>query len=368
MSERIYNFSAGPAVLPEPVLRKAQEAVWNVAGSGIGIMEHSHRGKVFDKILDEAEAACRELAGIPDGYRVLFLQGGASLQFSMVPMNLLPADRTADYLVTGVWAQKAVKEAKILGGKVHIAASGESTNFDRIPKAEEISYSPEPAYVHLTTNNTIYGTQWRSEPAIPAGVPLVADTSSDMYSRPIDVRKYGLIYAGAQKNLGPSGVTLVIVRDDLVEAGPKTLPTMLQYRTFAAEKSLYNTPPTFGIYIIGEVFKWVKAQGGLAAMAEHNEAKAKLLYDYLDNGDFFRGTVQPNSRSLMNVTFRAPSEELESKFISEATKRGLDGLKGHRSVGGMRASIYNAFPREGVVALVTFMKEFERANRTVAVS
>jgi len=368
MSERIYNFSAGPAVLPEPVLRKAQEAVWDVAGSGIGIMEHSHRGKVFDRILDEAEAACRELAGIPDGYRVLFLQGGASLQFSMVPMNLLPAERTADYLLTGVWAQKAVKEAKILGGKVHIAASSESTNFDRIPKAEEISYSPEPAYVHLTTNNTIFGTQWRSEPAIPAGAPLVADTSSDMYSRPIDVRKYGLIYAGAQKNLGPSGVTLVIVRDDLVEAGPKTLPTMLQYRTFAAEKSLYNTPPTFGIYIVGEVFKWVKAQGGLAAMAEHNEAKARLLYEHLDNGDFFRGTVQTNSRSLMNVTFRAPSEELENQFIAEATKRGLDGLKGHRSVGGMRASIYNAFPREGVVALVTFMKEFERVNRAAAVS
>jgi phosphoserine aminotransferase len=367
MSDRIYNFSAGPAVLPEPVLRKAQEAVWDVAGSGIGIMEHSHRGKVFDRIIDEAEAACRELAGIPDNYRVLFLQGGASLQFSMVPMNLLPADRTADYLLTGVWAQKAVKEVKVLGGKVHIAASSESTSFDRIPKPEEIGYSPEPAYVHVTTNNTVYGTQWRSEPAVPAGVPLVADTSSDMYSRPIDVRKYGLIYAGAQKNLGPAGVTLVIIRDDLVEAGPRTLPTMLQYRTFAAEKSLYNTPPTFGIYIIGEVFKWIKAQGGLAAMAEHNEAKARLLYEHLDAGDFFRGTVQTSSRSLMNVTFRAPTEELEGKFIAEATKRGLDGLKGHRSVGGMRASIYNAFPREGVVALVTFMKEFERANRTAAV-
>jgi phosphoserine aminotransferase len=366
MSDRIYNFSAGPAVLPEPVLRKAQEAVWNVAGSGIGIMEHSHRGKVFDRIIDEAEAACRELAGIPDNYRVLFLQGGASLQFSMVPMNLLPAERTADYLLTGVWAQKAIKEAKILGGKIHIAASTEATKFDRVPKPEEISYSPEPAYVHLTTNNTIYGTQWRSEPAVPAGVPLIADTSSDMYSRPIDVRKYGLVYAGAQKNLGPSGVTLVILRDDLVEAGPKTLPTMLQYRTFAADKSLYNTPPTFGIYIIGEVFKWIKAQGGLAAMAEHNEAKARLLYEHLDNSDFFRGTVQPTSRSLMNVTFRGPTEDLEAKFIAEATKRGLDGLKGHRSVGGMRASIYNAFPREGVVALVTFMKEFERANRTSA--
>jgi phosphoserine aminotransferase len=367
MSDRIYNFSAGPAVLPEPVLRKAQEAVWNVAGSGIGIMEHSHRGKVFEKILDEAEAACRELAGIPDSYRVLFLQGGASLQFSMVPMNLLPDDRTADYLLTGVWAQKAVKEAKILGGKVHLAASSESTNFDRIPRAEEISYSTNPAYVHVTTNNTIFGTQWRSEPPVPAGVPLVADTSSDMYSRPIDVRKYGLIYAGAQKNLGPSGVTLVIVRDDLVEAGPKTLPTMLQYRTYAADKSMYNTPPTFGIYVIGEVFKWIKAQGGLAAMAEHNEAKAKLLYEHLDNSEFFRGTVQTTSRSLMNIPFRAPTEELEAKFIAEATKKGLDGLKGHRSVGGMRASIYNAFPREGVFALVTFMKEFERANRSAAV-
>ena len=366
MSKRIFNFSAGPAVLPEPVLRKAQEAIWDAAGSGIGIMEHSHRGKVFDRVRDEAEQACRDLAGIPDHYRVLFLQGGASLQFSMVPMNLLPADRTADYLLTGVWAQKAVKEAKVLGAKVHIAATGESTNFDRIPKPAEIRYSERPAYVHLTTNNTIYGTQWKAEPAVPAGVPLVADTSSDMYSRPIDVSRYGLIYAGAQKNLGPSGVVLVIVRDDLVEAGPKTLPTMLQYRTHAAEKSLYNTPPTFGIYVMGEVFKWIQAQGGLAAMAEQNEAKAGLLYDYIDQSDFFRGTAQADSRSPMNVCFRAPTEELESKFVAEATRRGLDGLKGHRSVGGMRASIYNACPRAAVEALVAFMKEFERANRAAA--
>lgn len=363
MTDRIHNFSAGPAVLPEPVLRKAQEAVWNAAGSGIGIMEHSHRGKVFDRILTEAEANCRALAGIPDDYRVLFLQGGASLQFSMVPMNLLPADRTADFLLTGVWAQKAVKEVKVLGRKVHIAASSEATNFDRIPAAGEIKFSANPAYVHLTTNNTIYGTQWRSEPQVPAGVPLVADTSSDMYSRPIDVRKYGLIYAGAQKNLGPSGVVLVIVRNDLVEAGPDTLPTMLQYRTFAADRSLYNTPPTLGIYLVGEVFKWVQTQGGLAAMAQHNAAKAKLLYDFIDASEFFRGTVQPDSRSLMNVTFRAPTEELDGKFVAEATKRGLDGLKGHRSVGGMRASIYNACPRAAVEALVAFMKEFERANR-----
>ena len=221
-------------------------------------------------------------------------------------------------------------------------------------------------YVHITTNNTIFGTQWRTEPPVPAGVPLVADTSSDMYSRPIDVRKYGIIYAGAQKNLGPSGVVLVIIRDDLIEAGAKDLPTMLQYRTHAAENSLYNTPPTFGIYFMGEVFKWIQAQGGLAAMAEHNESKARLLYDYLDSSEFFRGTAQPDSRSLMNVCFRAPTEELEAKFISEATKRGLDGLKGHRSVGGMRASIYNACPRQAVEDLVKFMKEFERSNRAAA--
>jgi phosphoserine aminotransferase len=366
MSDRIFNFSAGPAVLPEPVLKKAQEAIWNVAGSGIGIMEHSHRGKTFDKIHAEAEQNCRELAGIPDGYTVLFLQGGASLQFSMVPMNLLPPDRTADYLVTGVWAQKALKEAKVLGRKVHVAATGEATNFDRLPDASAIRYSDRPAYVHLTTNNTIFGTQWPAEPAVPNGVPLVADTSSDMYSRPIDVSRYGLIYAGAQKNLGPSGVVLVIIRDDLVEVGPKDLPTMLQYRTHAAEKSLYNTPPTFGIYVMGEVFKWIKSQGGLQAMAELNASKAALLYDYLDASDFFHATAQPGSRSLMNVCFRGPTEELENRFIAEATKRGLDGLKGHRSVGGMRASIYNACPRAAVEALVAFMKEFEHANRGAA--
>ncbi len=365
MTDRIHNFSAGPAVLPEPVLRKAQEAIWNADGSGIGIMEHSHRGKVFDRIINQAEQACRDLAGIPDNYQVLFLQGGASLQFSMVPMNLLPADQTADYLVTGVWSQKALKECK-QAGKAHVAASSEATNFDRIPKPDEIRYSSAPAYVHLTTNNTIYGTQWPAEPPIPAGVPLIADTSSDMYSRPIDVRKYGLIYAGAQKNLGPSGVVVVIIRDDLVERGPKSLPTMLQYRTHAAEKSLYNTAPTFGIYVVGEVFKWIQSQGGLSAMAERNESKARALYDYLDASDFFRGTAQPDSRSRMNVCFRAPTEELEERFVKEAAKRGLDGLKGHRLVGGMRASIYNACPRASIDALISFMKEFERANRAAA--
>jgi phosphoserine aminotransferase len=361
MSDRIHNFGAGPAVLPEPVLQQAQKDIWNIAGSGIGIMEHSHRGKVFDRLIDEAERDCRELAGIPDNYRVLFLQGGASLQFSMVPMNLLRAEQTADYLVTGVWSEKAVKEAKLFG-TVHEAASGKASKFLRIPTPAEISYSASPAYVHLTTNNTIYGTQWTTEPAVPAGVPLVADTSSDIYSRPIDVSKYGLIYAGAQKNLGPSGVVLVIIRDDLIEHAPTDIPTMLQYRTQAGEKSLYNTPPAFGIYVMGQVFKWIKAQGGLGAMAERNEEKAKLLYDFLDGSRFFRGTAERDSRSRMNVCFRGPDEAQEARFIAEATKRGFEGLKGHRSAGGMRASIYNACPRASVEALVAFMAEFEGTN------
>jgi phosphoserine aminotransferase len=365
MSDRIYNFSAGPAVLPEAVLKQAQHDLWNIGGTGIGILEHSHRGKLFEKVIAEAEQDCRELAGIPDNYRVLFLQGGASLQFAMVPMNLLPKGATADYLVTGVWSQKAVKEAKLVGA-VHEAASSKDQNFCYIPGPDQIKYSAKPAYVHLTTNNTIYGTQWQAEPAVPAGVPLVADTSSDMFSRPIDVTRYGLIYAGAQKNLGPSGAVLVIIRDDLVEAGNKELPTMLQYRTHAGEGSMYNTPPTFGIYVMGRVFKWIREFGGLRAIAEHNAEKAKILYDYLDQSDFFRGAARPDSRSLMNVCFRAPTEELEARFVAEATKRGLDGLKGHRSAGGMRASIYNAFPKQGVSALVNFMKEFERANRTAA--
>ena len=367
MSDRIFNLGAGPGVLPEPVLRQAQQDLWNVAGSGMGVRELSHRGTVFDRIIVEAEAACRELAGIPDNYRVLFLQGGASLQFSMVPMNLLPAGGTADYLVTGVWSEKAVKEAKRIG-TVHEAVSSADRNHSYIPAAGAIRYSASPAYVHFTSNNTIYGTQWRTEPAPPAGVPLIADTSSDMYSRPIDVTRYGLIYAGAQKNLGPSGVVLVIIRDDLVEGGAKDLPTMLQYRTHAKDRSLYNTPPTFGIYMMGLVFKWIRSEGGLAGMAERNAEKATVLYDYLDQSDFFRGSAEPESRSLMNVCFRGPTEELEAKFIAEASKRGFEGLKGHRSTGGMRASIYNAFPKAGCDALVQFMKEFERANRAAAVS
>ena len=361
MTDRIWNFGAGPAVLPEVVLKKAQQDIWNVAGSGIGIAEHSHRGKVFDRIIKEAEQSCRDLAGIGDGYRVLFLQGGASLQFTMVPMNLLPKDRTADYLVTGVWSEKAVIEARRFGG-VHEAVSAAGTKFDRIPPVADIRYSPNPVYVHLTTNNTIYGTQWTTEPPVPAGVPLVADTSSDMFSRPLDIEKYGLIYAGAQKNLGPSGVVLLIIRNDLVEAGSGDLPTMLQYRTFAKENSLYNTPNTFGIYVMGEVFKWIKAEGGLGAMAERNAAKAKVLYDHLDQSKLFKARAQPGSRSLMNLCFYGPNDEVDNKFVAEAAKRGFEGLKGHRSAGGLRASTYNAMPIKGVRALVEFMKEFERAN------
>jgi len=362
MTDRIANFGAGPGALPEPVLRRARDDIWNIAGSGIGILEHSHRGKVFDRILTDAEAACRRLAGIPDRYRILFLQGGASLQFSMVPMNLLPAGGTADYLVTGTWAKKAVKEAKRVG-TTHVAATGEATNYSELPPPDATAWSPDPAYAHVTTNNTIVGTQWPVEPVVPDGVPLVADASSDIFSRPIDVSRYGVIYAGAQKNLGPSGIALVIIRDDLVERGPEDLPTMLQYRTHAAERSLYNTPNTFGIYMMGLVFEWILETGGLAAMAERNEAKARLLYDFLDDSTCFRGTAAAASRSRMNVCFRATTEELEKQFVAEATAHGLDGLKGHRSVGGMRASIYNACPLEHVEALVAFMKRFELENR-----
>ena len=362
MSERIHNFGAGPGVLPEPVLKQAQQDIWNIAGSGMGIAEHSHRGKLFEKIITEAEDEARRLAEIPDRYKVLFIQGGATQQFAMVPMNLLPQGRTADYLVTGVWAQKAHQEAQKFGD-THVALTGESCKFTKIPPVADIRYSANPAYVHLTTNNTIYGTQWIKEPPVPAGVPLVADTSSDMFSRPIDVTRYGLIYAGAQKNLGPSGIVLVIVREDLTEAAPKSLPTMLQYRTYVKERSLYNTPPTFAIYMVGEVLKWIRVSGGLGAMADRNASKAKILYDFLDQSELFKTPVDRDSRSLMNVCFRCPTEALDAQFVSEATAAGFEGLKGHRSAGGMRASLYNACPRASVEALVGFMKEFERTHR-----
>lgn len=361
MSERIFNFSAGPGVLPEAVLKQAQKDIWNIFGSGIGIMEHSHRGKSVDRVWAEAIADCRALANIPDNYSILFLTGGASQQFYQIPMNFLKKDQTADYINTGVWSTKAIKDAKPFGN-VHVAATSEDRNFAYIPKPEAIKFSASPRYVHFTTNNTIYGTEFKSEPVVPAGVPLIADASSDMFSRPIDISKYAMIYAGAQKNLGPAGVTLVIIRNDLMETGAENIPALLQYRAQAKEDSRLNTPPVFSVYMVGQIFKWILAEGGLKAMAERNAAKVKPLYDYLDSSKFFRANVDKDSRSLMNVCFRAPTEDLEAKFVKEAASAGLDGLKGHRSAGGMRASTYNAFPAEGVKALVQFMEKFEKAN------
>ena len=357
---RIHNFSAGPAVLPVEVIEQAQRDLLALPGVGMSLLEISHRSKAFDEVIEGCEADLRTLAGIPSNYHVLFLQGGASLQFSMVPMNLLSSGGSADYIVTGSWSQKAVKEAKRVGG-VKIAATTEGENFARIPTQSELTLDPNAAYVHYTTNNTIFGTEFHYVPDSGA-VPLVADTSSDMYSRPIDVSKFGLIYAGAQKNLGPSGVTLVIIRDDLVKRTPSSLATMLQYGIHVENKSMYNTPPVFGVYIMRLVLQWLLKQGGLAAIEQRNVRKADKLYAEIDRTGFYRGHAQKDSRSRMNITFRLPSEELEKKFAKDATAAGLDGLKGHRSVGGMRASIYNAFPEPGVDALVAFMKEFERTN------
>jgi phosphoserine aminotransferase len=361
MSQRIFNFSAGPAVLPEPVLQEAQRDLWDFAGTGIGILEHSHRGGPFERVIEETEADCRALAGIPASYKVLFLQGGASLQFAMLPANFLPDGRAADYIDTGAWSQKAIHEAGYYGS-VHVAASAKSANYTYIPSAAETHWSERPAYAHFTSNNTIFGAQFRSEPVPPPGVWLACDASSDIYSKPIDVTRYGVIYAGAQKNLGPAGVTLVIVREDLLEPPVRELPTMLRYRVHAEQGSLYNTPCSFGIYLMGRVFKWLLAQGGLPAIARRNEDKAAVLYDYLDGEPFYEVPVRRDCRSLMNVVFRTPSPELDKRFVAEATKAGLDGLKGHRSAGGMRASIYNAFPRAGCEALVQFMKDFAAKN------
>ncbi len=359
-SDRIFNFSAGPAVLPVPVLEQAQRELVALPGVGMSILEVSHRSKVFEDVLARAEADIRQLAGVPSNYRVLFLQGGASLQFTMVPMNLLSEGTTADYLVTGAWSTKAADEAKKIG-KVHVAATTKAEQFTRIPRAEEIVLTPGAAYVHMTSNNTIYGTEWKALPDI-GDIPLVSDTSSDMFSRPIDVPRHALIYAGAQKNMGPAGVTVVIIREDLLARSPASLPVMLSYAVHAENGSMYNTPPVFAIYMLGLVTRWLIGQGGLEAIAAVNERKAGRLYAEIDRTGFYRGTAQKESRSLMNVTFRLPSEELEKRFVTEAEKAGLDGLKGHRSVGGMRASIYNAFPEAGIDALTGFMKDFERRN------
>ncbi len=360
MTERIYNFSAGPAVLPVPVLERAREEMLSLPGVGMSVMEISHRSKTFDEIIGGAERGMRELMGIPENYHVLFLQGGASLQFSMVPMNLLSEGASADYIITGSWGKKALKEAK-KEGATNVAADLADSRYTRTPEPHEIKLDPNAAYVHMTSNETIEGVEWKDDPAV-GDVPLVCDASSDIMSRPVDVSKYGLIYAGAQKNLGPSGLTVVIIRDDLLKRAPDGLPTMLDYRVHAENKSLYNTPNTWGIYILNLVCDWVKSKGGLASVYRENQEKARLIYDAIDATDFYRGHAAPDSRSLMNVTFRLPTEELEKQFAKEATEAKLDGLKGHRSVGGIRASIYNAFPREGCEALVEFMGEFERKN------
>lgn len=357
---RIFNFAAGPAVLPVDVLEEVQRDLLSLPGVGMSVLEISHRSKPFEEIIQGCEADVRALAGIPEGYHVLFLQGGASLQFSMVPMNLLSAEGSADYIVTGAWSEKAVKEARRVGG-VKIAASTAGENFKRIPGQRELTLDPSAAYVHYTTNNTIFGTEFNYVPEV-GNVPLVADTSSDMFSRPIEASKYALIYAGAQKNLGPAGVTLVIIRDDMVTRTPASLPTMLQYAVHADNKSLYNTPPAFAVYVMRLVLKWLIGQGGLTAIQDRNRRKAGRLYAEIDRSGFYRGHADKDSRSNMNVTFRLPNEELEKRFAKEATAAGLDGLKGHRSVGGLRASIYNAFPEAGVESLVQFMQEFERKN------
>lgn len=359
MTKRIWNFSAGPAVLPEEVLQEAKENLLSLGTTGIGILEHSHRGKAFVAVSEETEALCREVGNIPANYKVLFLQGGASLQFAMIPMNFLPPGVTADYLVTGSWSEKALEEAQKFG-KTHVACTSQDRNYCYIPKS--CTFSSQPAYVHYTSNNTIFGTEFAAIPEVPAGTNLICDASSDIFSRPWDISRHAVIYAGAQKNLGPAGVTLVILRDDLIERGPKSLATMLQYRTHAKNDSMYNTPPTFAIYLVSLVLKWIKRQGGLAAMAEKNRRKAEKLYAYLDQSKLFQPTADRDSRSLMNVTFVTGNADLDAKFCSAATKAGFDGLKGHRSVGGMRASIYNAFPEAGVDALVEFLKQFEAAE------
>jgi phosphoserine aminotransferase len=358
MSSRIFNFSAGPAVMPLPVLEEAQRDLVALPGVGMSVMEISHRSKTFENLLGQAIDDIRALAGLDASYKVLMLQGGASLQFSMVPMNLLGAGQTADYIDTGTWADKAIKEAKRVG-KVNVTGSTKADNYNRIPSAQELKLTDGAAYAHITTNNTIEGTEWKTLPDV-GEAPLVADASSNIFSRPWDFKRFGLIYAGAQKNLGPSGLTLVIMREELLARSPDSLATMLNYKTQAENNSLYNTPPTFGIYILGLTMKWIKSLGGLAGIAAINDRKAGKLYAEIDRTGFYRGTAQKESRSMMNVTFRLPSEDLEKQFDKEATAAGLDGLKGHRSVGGMRASIYNAFPEEGVDALVQFMREFEK--------
>lgn len=361
MAERIWNFNPGPATLPLPVLEKIKEEIPDYDGTGMAVMELSHRSKPYAAIHTEAKNHLIQLLGIPENFKILFLQGGASLQFAMVPMNLLGNGKSADYINTGAWSKKAIKEASILGS-AKVAGSSEDTNFNRIPKQSELTLDPSAVYVHITSNNTIAGTQWTMFPDT-GDVPIVSDMSSDILSRQLDFSRFGLIYAGAQKNLGPAGVTVVILRDDLVAQSREDIPTLLRYATHVDKDSLFNTPPTFAIYIVKLVLEWVKDQGGLEAIEKTNQSKGKLLYNTIDNNsEFYRGTVELESRSLMNATFRLPSENLEATFISEALASGFGGLKGHRSVGGIRVSMYNAMTLEGIKALTEFMVDFAKKN------
>jgi phosphoserine aminotransferase len=359
MTKRVFNFNPGPAVLPLEVLEKAQSELLDFKGTGMSVMEISHRSKEFEAVIQTAEADLRELYGIPANYKILFLQGGASLQFAMLPMNLR-ASGSADYIVTGTWSKTAIKEAQKLGS-ARAAASTEKEGFKGLPASLDLD--PNAAYLHFTSNETIHGVEFFTEPTPPAGVPLVCDASSDFISRPIDISKYALVYAGAQKNAGPAGTTVVIARDDMLERTPANLPVMLDYKALAASGSLHNTPPAFAIYMVGLVFQWAKKVGGLAAIEKINRQKADAIYTAIDeSGGFYRGHAQPEARSLMNIPFRLPSEELEETFAKESKKNDLIGLKGHRSVGGMRASIYNAMTLEGAQELVKFMKEFQKKN------
>ncbi|HER63559.1 MAG TPA: 3-phosphoserine/phosphohydroxythreonine transaminase [Desulfobacteraceae bacterium] len=359
MPERIYNFSPGPSVLPYSVLQQAARDIVNFNDKGIGLIELSHRSKEFMGVAEEAEMLIRENLRVPSSYKVLFLQGGASSQFFMVPMNLLKKGMKATYLNTGTWSDKAIKEARLFG-EIEVPFSSKEEKFNRVPKDDEYTVAPDSEYLYFVSNNTIYGTQFQSFPA--ADALLVSDMSSDIFSRPVDVSRFGIIFAGAQKNMGPAGVTVVIIREDLLDRAPDNLPTMLRYKTHADKDSMFNTPPCFSIYCVGLVMKWLKELGGVEAIEKINNEKAALVYEAIDSTDFYRGHAEVGSRSKMNISFNLPTPELEAKFIADAGPQGLDGLKGHRSIGGCRASIYNAFPREGVDRLVTFMQEFARTN------
>lgn len=356
---KVYNFSAGPAKLPEEVMIKAHEEFLNYGNSGSGLMELSHRGPEFSDVMERVDANIRELMNLSDDYAVCFVQGGASMQFAMIPMNLMLPGGSADYADTGTWSAKAIKEGKLFGN-VNVVASSKETNYNCIPAIRHWKPNNDASYLHITSNNTVAGTQYHSFPVSDA--PMIADMSSDIMSRVFNMNDFGMVYAGAQKNLGPSGVALVIIRKDLAERVADTVPTMLQYKTYIEKNSMFNTPPTFAIYILNLVTEWLKAKGGIAAIEEINDAKSEAIYELIDRTEFFRSPIDPASRSRMNVVFRLPSEDLEAQFLKDAKEVGLVGLKGHRSVGGIRASIYNAMPMKGVEALIDFMNNFESRN------